>query len=450
MLPVSRSTTGAGLPHTQSGSVATRLRRGEGLAVIAAAPHHQVDLVRVAAGVLCGPRRRPARCRRCHGESGNAVAEVAALSAGSRGVGCRVVAWDPDYATAPGAGNRRPPCGAARPCSLPRLFPQTITLQLPTAIQPVGWVDHSDGRLPRNQRSSCQCCAEILPQSVEFFEEHCAPAARSGSATRHGGRRFPKPAAAIALRAPPTGSAVPPYQSGVAVWGPMLTPAAARRTSVGASGAPSQLAAGGSAGNGTPSGRRNWNCPAAVSYHLKALFVHRTVVEPAAEDRFCSRVSPPSAQCTTWWASQWRESQPGNWHWLRSRFCRARRRAVGTAARPATDVEHLAIGAVRSATREASQARRRAASLPRCRPPALLDDRLTGVEVRCRRRRLAGACARLGRFRGNVRRGSGRLTGAGGSRLPARVRRGSDRLRGRRTGARVSAERCGGAMAGLA
>ena len=42
------------------------------------------------------------------------------------------------------------------------------------------------------------------------------------------------------------------------------------------------------------------------------------------------RAGPLSAQCT-WWASQWRELQPGNWHWLRSRSSRARRRAVGTA-----------------------------------------------------------------------------------------------------------------------
>ena len=74
----------------------------------------------------------------------------------------------------------------------------------------------------------------------------------------------------------------------------------------------------------------------------------------------------------------------------------------------------------------------------------LLYDRLTGVQVGCRRRRLAGGRTRLGRCRCNVRRGSGRLTGDAGSRLTARVetpcllhdrgRRGSDRLRGRRTG----------------
>ena len=54
-----------------------------------------------------------------------------------------------------------------------------------------------------------------------------------------------------------------PYHSGVAVWGPMLMPAAASRASVGASGAPSQLDPGGTAGNGSPSGRRNRNCPSA-------------------------------------------------------------------------------------------------------------------------------------------------------------------------------------------
>ena len=89
-----------------------------------------------------------------------------------------------------------------------------------------------------------------------------APAARSGTATRHGGRRFPSRRLPQHFERRRQVQRFP-VPIGVAVWGPMLTPAAARRASVGASGAPSQHAAGGSAGNGTPSGRRNRNCPAA-------------------------------------------------------------------------------------------------------------------------------------------------------------------------------------------
>ena len=56
-----------------------------------------------------------------------------------------------------------------------------------------------------------------------------------------------------------------PYHSGVAVCGPIVMPAAASRATVGASGAPApcHCGAGGTAGSGVPSGRRNWNRPAA-------------------------------------------------------------------------------------------------------------------------------------------------------------------------------------------
>ena len=175
--------------------------------------------------------------------------------------------------------------------------------------------------------------------------------------------------------------------------------------------------------------------------HYPGLRIKRTKLE--------SCVSPPSAQCTTWWASQWRESQPGNWHWPRSRSSRARRRAVGT-ARVLRPTSSTSPPGWRSATRAASQARRRAASPAQVQTTGLLDDRLTGVEARCRRLRLVGAIARLGRFRGNVRRGAGRLTCTAGSRLPARVRRGSDRLRGHRTGSarfRGNARRGAGRLA---
>ena len=121
--------------------------------------------------------------------------------------------------------------------------------------------------------------------------EDCEPAA--AAARRRLGQGAPRATAAGAARAGgchSTSSAAvrssdSPYQSGVAVWGPMLTPAVARRASVGASGSPSQHTAGGSADNATPSGRRNRNCPVGVSYHLKALFVHRAVVETTAENQ---------------------------------------------------------------------------------------------------------------------------------------------------------------------
>ena len=89
-------------------------------------------------------------------------------------------------------------------------------------------------------------------------------------------------------------------------------------------------------------------------------------------------------------------------------------------ARPATDLKHLAVGAV-SQRHEGGIAGKAARSLPaQVQTAGLVDDRLTGVEVRWRRRTLAGASARLGRCRYNLRRGSGRLTGAAASRLPAR------------------------------
>ena len=91
-----------------------------------------------------------------------------------------------------------------------------------------------------------------------------------------------------------------PYHSGVAVCGPMPMPAAASRASVGASGAPAQLGIGGSAGSGVPSGRRNRNCPSASAGTTRkppsciARWWNRH-----ARTRFCRRVSPPSAQCST-------------------------------------------------------------------------------------------------------------------------------------------------------
>ena len=65
----------------------------------------------------------------------------------------------------------------------------------------------------------------------------------------------------------------------------MVIPAAPRRATVGASGdpAPSQRGAGGTAGNGCAVGAEELELPGAVNDYLKALLVHRAVVESAEE-----------------------------------------------------------------------------------------------------------------------------------------------------------------------
>ena len=105
--------------------------------------------------------------------------------------------------------------------------------------------------------------------------------------------------------------------------------------------------------------------------------------------------------------AQWRLSQPGNWHWLRSRSCRTRRRAVGTVRYgPAAGVEHLAVGAMaqhHQAGIAGHAAHRVAADV---KSAGLIDHRLTGVAVGCRSRRLRRHHAELAPFRGNCARQS--------------------------------------------
>ena len=110
-----------------------------------------------------------------------------------------------------------------------------------------------------------------------------------------------------------------------------------------------------------------------VGCDLKALFVHRAVVESTQKHEI---VSPPSAQCTTWWASQ---------------------RAGAAAGELALAV--IAVVTGRGARRSAP-----CASCDRC---------LTGDQIGCLSGRCADALVHLARFRGNVGRATGRRTATG-------------------------------------
>ena len=281
------------------------------------------------------------------------------------------------------------------------------------------------GRLQTRQCRWYQVRSTGLPNTASQ-----QPPRRAGGSfrDRHGPRRpaLPEPAAATAPASAAVRSSDSPYQSGVAVWGPMLTPAAARRASVGASGAPSQHTAGGSADNGTPSGRRNRNCPVGVSYHLKALFVHRAVVEPTAENQVLQPGLPAVGPVHDVVGVAAAGVAAGELALAAIAVQQGAAQGGRDRPRPATDVKHLAVGAV-AQRHEGGIAGKAARSLPaQVQTAGLLDDRLTGVQVRWRGCTLAGAVVRLGRCRGNVRRGGGRLTGAG-SRLSARGRRGGAR-----------------------
>ena len=158
-----------------------------------------------------------------------------------------------------------------------------------------------------------------------------------------------------------------------------------------------------------------------VKSHPKALFIRRTVVEATQKHQILqprvAAVGPMHDVVGVAAAGV----AAGNWHWLRSRSSSARRRAGRDRARPAPDVEDLAVGAV-AQRHQAGIAGDAARRLPaQMEPPGLVDDRLTGVQVRGLRRRFTGAFAHLARFRGNVGRAPARRTSDIGSRRADRV-----------------------------
>ena len=166
--------------------------------------------------------------------------------------------------------------------------------------------------------------------------------------------------------------------------------------------------------------------PIRVGDHLKPLFVHRAVVESAAENEIPELCLPTVSPMHDVMGVAVAGFAAGELALAAIAVQQGAAQGGRDRARPATDVEHLAIDAVAQRD-EGGIAGDPARRLPaQVQTTCLVNDRLTGVEVRWRRRTRAGAVVRPGRFRRNVRRGSGRLLDRG--------RRDSDRLRGRLTG----------------
>ena len=158
-----------------------------------------------------------------------------------------------------------------------------------------------------------------------------------------------------------------------------------------------------------------------VRCHLKALLVHRAMVEATQQQQIAqpriAAVGPVHHVVGVAVAGV----AAGELALAIIALVQGATQSGGDRTRPATDVENIAVGAVaqRHQARIAGDAaRRRRAQME---PAGLLDDRLTGIQLRCLSRRCAAAFAHLARFRGNVRRATARRTGATGSRRPDRV-----------------------------